>query len=361
MTPDPRDPSPPRGLSGRDQLLWDESGICDLDPGAAVLVIDAPALAEAASAQGHQVWAFSDRAGGDPAEMHTAEIHTPKINTCVPGDQIPTPELTLLSLPHHLKALEEYTAWTHDLGGQRLAGVALERHLNRSMNTTLGRWYHDVSASRGRAKARVLRANDPRDQVYAQPWPRVRPEPTTGLQVATHGGTFAGGRLDAGTGLAVSLWPQVVADWKQRSPLAVDWGSGSGIFATLLARDLPEAQVHAVDVSWAGAAATQATAVANGVSITTHWIDGVRWLAEQPAASIDLLVTNPAFHRGVAKESAETQAMVNQLGRVMAPGGQVWCVYNSHLPWRSEFSRLGGSVHVVSQNRSYTLVRWTAD
>lgn len=345
-------------------LLWDESGIEELSPGAVLLVIDAHEVAIRAAERGLEVWAFSDRAAHavvDAEQATQRPMNKEQVHSCVPGDAIPTPELTVMSLPHHLKALGEYTAWAHELGCPRIAGVGRERHLNRSMNETLGRWYHQVSASRGRAKSRVLKARIPQDQVHAQPWPRVRREPTTGLQVASHGGTFAGGRLDRGTAMVVSAWPQVVGTWSTRPTTAVDWGSGSGILAALLARDLPDAQVHAVDVSWAGAAATDATAAANGLMVHTHWVNGIGWLASRPDSSIDLLVTNPAFHQGVAKESGDTQAMLRQLGRVMAPGGQVWCVYNSHLPWRSEFMRMPGRTDVVGQDRSYTLVRWTAD
>ena len=68
-------------------------------------------------------------------------------------------------------------------------------------------------------------------------------------------------------------------------------------------------------------------------------IGAARHLLTHPDASLDAIVTNPPFHQGFAKESADTLAMFSGARRVLRPGGELWCVFNSHLPWRRELER----------------------
>ena len=47
--------------------------------------------------------------------------------------------------------------------------------------------------------------------------------------------------------------------------------------------------------------------------------------------------------------------MFTDAARVLRPGGQLWCVFNSHLPWRRELeARLGRTV-LVSQDPRFTV------
>jgi methyltransferase small domain protein len=68
-----------------------------------------------------------------------------------------------------------------------------------------------------------------------------------------------------------------------------------------------------------------------------------------------VIATNPPFHRGHAKESAPTLRMFDEAARVLRPGGQLWCVFNSHLPWRRELATRIGRTRVVAQDRNYQL------
>jgi len=40
---------------------------------------------------------------------------------------------------------------------------------------------------------------------------------------------------------------------------------------------------------------------------------------------------------------------------VRRPAGQLWCVFNSHLPWRRELATRIGRTRVVAQDRNYQL------
>lgn len=213
--------------------------------------------------------------------------------------------------------------------------------MNRSMNQVLARHFTAVNASLGRSKCRVLRAWGP-NQLETE-WPKARRHPDLGLVLVAHGATFNGNRIDDGTRLLLDhLDPG--------EGTALDLGCGNGVIAAVLARRGLE--TTAIDVSWSAVAATRATAQANGLDIEVRWTDG---LSGFPDHSFDVIATNPPFHRGHAKESAPTLRMFDEAARVLRPGGQLWCVFNSHLPWRRELATRIGRTRVVAQDRNYQL------
>ena len=78
-----------------------------------------------------------------------------------------------------------------------------------------------------------------------------------------------------------------------------------------------------------------------------------------PDQSLDLVVCNPPFHRGPAKDSAAAYAMFAAAGRALRPGGELWVVYNSHLPYRTELRRVGHT-EIVAQDPRFTVTRSVA-
>jgi 16S rRNA (guanine1207-N2)-methyltransferase len=96
------------------------------------------------------------------------------------------------------------------------------------------------------------------------------------------------------------------------------------------------------------------SAQANDVGIDTIWADGTACL---PDESLDAIVTNPPFHRGVAKDSDATLALFADAARVLRPGGELWVVFNSHLPWRTHLDQFAQQTELIAQNRNYMLVR----
>jgi 16S rRNA (guanine1207-N2)-methyltransferase len=195
-------------------------------------------------------------------------------------------------------------------------------------------------------------ASGPKTQ--GAPWPKARRHDDLGLTVWGHGSTFATNRIDAGTRLLLRHLDQVPGGD------VADFGSGSGVIATLLARRTDrETRVSAIDVSRWAVDSTRRTAQGAGVSarVSVLWADGTGGV---PDHSLDAIVTNPPFHRGAAKESAATMSLVDDADRVRRPGGQVWVVFNSHLPWRARLSGRVGPTELIAQDRHYTVVRATA-
>ena len=257
-----------------------------------------------------------------------------------------------MGLPSSLDELDELlgTLWrllgpdAHIVAGGRI------KHMARSMNDVAARWFDDVHASLGVRKARVLHFSSPREHpAVTGEWPRTNT--VNGLTIRAHGGVFHTTGLDAGTSLLLDHLDAIAADVNTD---VVDLGCGNGIISAHLARRLPDATVNATDVSWQAVDSTRLTARANGLDIVTHWCDGLSVLSDQ---SVDVVVTNPPFHRGTAQDHAPTLAMLADAARVLRPGGSLWCVYHNHLPWASHLRRTVGPTRQVARNRQYTVTR----
>jgi 16S rRNA (guanine1207-N2)-methyltransferase len=52
--------------------------------------------------------------------------------------------------------------------------------------------------------------------------------------------------------------------------------------------------------------------------------------------------------------------MFDEAARVLRPGGRLWCVFNSHLPYRKELNVRLGRTQVAAQDPHYTVTVTTA-
>jgi 16S rRNA (guanine1207-N2)-methyltransferase len=136
----------------------------------------------------------------------------------------------------------------------------------------------------------------------------------------------------------------------------VDLGCGTGILATVLARQHPDMRVIATDQSAAAVDSAAATASANGVA---DRVDALRddVAGSLPDASVDLVVCNPPFHIGAAVHTGAAEKMFASAGRILRPGGEMWTVYNSHLRYRPILKRVVGATSVEGRNPKFTVTR----
>ena len=259
-------------------------------------------------------------------------------------------QLCLARLPKSLDALDVRAAAVarHAAPEVVLLAGGRVKHLTRSMNTTLERSFGEVRGSLGLGKARALVAAAPRPDI-AEPEPRRAD--VAGLEVVAYGGVFAGAALDPGTRLLLGQ-----ADRFPAAEAAIDLGCGTGLIACTLARNLPAARITAIDSSHAAVRSAGATAAANGLAdrIEVRRSDG---LTEVPDHAVDLIVCNPPFHRGTAKDSSAALIMIKDAARALRPGGELWLVYNTHLPYRSTLRTVIGRTELITQDQGYLVTR----
>lgn len=336
-----------------------------LDPVASLI------LAEAGDLQGRVL--VIDDAGGEltrAAASAGAEVHTwcddlrelrqvpaeHRIDALAPGW---SPDLVLWRLPRAVAAVEDYAEHLASRlrPGARIVAGGRVKHMTPAQNTALARQFGQVSASLGRQKSRVLHASGARPR--PRRWPQRSYVSETGLMVVAHGAVFATNRLDDGTHLLLRTLARAMGEpdvGDDSHGVALDLGSGSGILATWLAQR--GWTTRAIDVSASAVASTRLTARANGVQVYAKRGDG---LAGVSPASVDLLVSNPPFHVGGAKDSTPSLQMIEQAGDVLRPGGELWLVFNAHLPYLPHLRRHIGFTTVEAQDRHYLVTRSMKD
>lgn len=319
-----------------DDLIWEEAP----EEARAVAVLDAPALVEDALTLTDDVRVFCD-------DWREASLVSPALLVESPDD-LAGVDLALARLPKGLAALDQHASVVQGAQDVTYVGGARVRHMNRSMNEVLAKHFAAVSASLGRSKSRVLRAWGP--QGLESEWPKVRGHEDLGFAVAAYGGTFGGTKIDPGTRLLLMALAGGGAAGPLEAVDVLDWGCGNGTVSMWLAKEGFD-NVAARDVSWSAVAATSVAAEVNGLDVEATWGDG---LAGYEDGSLDAIVTNPPFHQGVAKDSQDTLRMFEDAPRVLRPGGELWCVYNSHLPYRRALNEALGPTRVIAQDRHYT-------
>ncbi|TDT30068.1 class I SAM-dependent methyltransferase [Naumannella halotolerans] len=327
------------------RLILDEAG--DLR-GARVFVLDdrdAELATGAAAAGAAEVRWWGDDVRDDPDLP--GSIALPEIDAGT--------DLVLARLPRALDRLDEYSReLAARAPGARIVAGARVKHMTRSMNAVLERHWRQVRASLGRDRSRVLHATDARpiDPDATNRWPREATVQTPGgnLTLVHHGGVFAGGRLDPGTRLLL----QALAQARPSPGRAHDLGSGTGVLGLWLARS--GHRVSASDISRFAVASTRQGARVNDVSIEVRLADGVAGVPPSVEPQLDLLVSNPPFHSGAAKDSTPTLELIRNLPTVVRPGGQAWLVWNSHLPYLPALRAVGRTT-IVARNRAYTVTR----
>lgn len=208
----------------------------------------------------------------------------------------------------------------------RLLLGANNKHLSRGMNAVLADSFDTVHGSRGRGKFRCLVAAGPREVAY---------EPVASSGLVAVGGVFSGAKPDRGGELLRSCLPDAPGR-------LLDLGCGNG----------------SVSRGIAGVVATDSDAdavlSARAIGLPTTWDDAGSQL---PDASFDSIALNPPFHDGTTIDATLVQHLLDAAQRLLAPGGALYVVHNSHLRYRGEVERRFGEVEQVARDATFTVLR----
>ncbi|WOH17062.1 methyltransferase [Paenarthrobacter sp. GOM3] len=262
-------------------------------------------------------------------------------------------DLVLLQLPKSLAELEEIADAVARFAGPDavlLAGGRV-KHMSVGMNAVLGKYFSAVQPQLARQKSRILVAKTPLTVSGEPPFPVVESNPELGITVCAHGAVFSGARLDIGTRYLLGFLDRMPA-----ARQAVDLGCGTGILATMYARHQPGARVIATDQSAAAVASATATAAANGLGERISVIHDDA-MSSLEAGSADLILLNPPFHLGANVHAGAALKLFEAAARVLAPGGELWTVYNSHLQYRPALERYVGPTVEEGRNPKFTVTR----
>ena len=227
------------------------------------------------------------------------------------------------------------------------------KHMTPAMNEVLADSFSHVRASLAHQKSRLLIASGPRPEVRsggATTYPLREHHLDLDMWVCAHGAAFAGTKIDIGTRFLLEFLDRM--DPAARN--GVDLGCGTGVIATALTRARPQLSVLATDESAAAVSSALATIAANGLTERVRVLrdDAMSTLAD---ASVDLVVCNPPFHLGTSVHAGASAKLFQGAGRVLKPGGQLWTVFNSHLPYPNQLTRAVGRTRIVGHNSKFTV------
>lgn len=238
-------------------------------------------------------------------------------------------------MPKSLGRLDYLARSLAGAGVGRVVFGGNNKHLARSMNDVLASSFTQVAASRGRGKFRCLVASGPRDVAYS-------PVEVGGFTAV--GGVFSGAREDYGGALLASA---LVGSGEVLGKV-LDLGCGNGS----VVKRMLEAGVNA--------AATDADADAvlstRALGIDATWDDAG---SQYEAGTFDTVALNPPFHDRTGVDATLVQHLLDASVRLLAPGGQLYMVHNSHLRYRGEVEARFTAVEQVARNQKFTVLRGT--
>jgi 16S rRNA (guanine1207-N2)-methyltransferase len=260
-------------------------------------------------------------------------------------------EFVLLQLPRTLAELEEVSAAVARYAAPHVKLLAGGRvkHMSLGMNAVLERHFESVQPQLARQKSRIILAGGAREGVSPEAGPAVGHLAGLDLDVAARGAVFAGTKLDIGTRFLLDFLPEM-----RSAQHAVDLGCGTGILAAMYARAHPESRITATDRSAAAVASAQDTAQANGLGDRISFLQDDA-MSTLPAGSADLILLNPPFHLGASVHAGAGIKLFEAAARVLAPGGELWTVFNRHLQYLPALERLVGPTRVRGANPKFTV------
>lgn len=259
--------------------------------------------------------------------------------------------LVLLRLPRSLDTLRDIAGLIAAHADRDVVVYAGGRikHMSVAMNDVLAEAFDRVDVTHARQKSRVLVARTPR--VGWEPVPAAGRD--EGVELRAFGGTFGGARLDHGTRLLLAHLPADLAGGAADDAL-VDLACGNGSVGAWLALRHPAAEIWSSDQSASAVASARATADANGVGDRMRVVrDDL--LTLRPDASASFVALNPPFHSGAAVTDQIAPRMFADIARVLRPGGELWCVWNSPLRYRPALERIIGPTRQVARDARFTV------
>lgn len=257
-----------------------------------------------------------------------------RLDEFLAGAGVGGPCVAVGEMPKSLGRLE-YLA--KSIAGMGTADVTVvfggnNKHLSRSMNDSLGAAFTQVAASRGRGKFRCLVASWPREVMY---------EPRRANGFVAFGGVFSGAKEDRGGAMLRSSLPAGPGELGR----FLDLGCGNGSVSRGLEG---AASITATDSD------ADAVLSARAIGIEATWDDAGSRI---PDGAFDTIALNPPFHDRVAVDATQVQHLLDAASRLLAPGGQLFMVHNSHLRYRGEVERRFTTVEQIARDATFTVLR----
>jgi 16S rRNA (guanine1207-N2)-methyltransferase len=166
------------------------------------------------------------------------------------------------------------------------------------------------------------------------------------LVAANLPGVFSAGELDAGTKLLLDTIP---FDKKK----ILDIGCGAGVIGSIYKMRNEKCEVTMSDNSPLATLATSKTLDANQIKAKIIESDVFSNISDK----FDLILCNPPFHKGVSTDYSFIETFAKDAKKFLNPGGEIYIVCNSFLPYQDILQRKTGATEVLADNKKFKVVR----
>lgn len=129
----------------------------------------------------------------------------------------------------------------------------------------------------------------------------------------------------------------------------LDFGCGTGVIGTFLAKTNPKAKVTMTDVSAIALYCAEKTAEANNIKAQIVASNGVSNLKGKYAG----VYTNPPFHTGIKTDYSVTENFLHQLPQYMLSGAEIKLVANSFLPYQPLIEKYINKTRVLAATSKF--------
>ena len=163
------------------------------------------------------------------------------------------------------------------------------------------------------------------------------------LQLCSLPGVFNHKQLDPATELLLNEINQV-PDGR-----VLDFGCGTGVIGTFLAKVNPKSKVTMTDVSAIALYCAEQTARLNQIDATVIASHGVSHLQGKYAG----IYTNPPFHSGIKTDYSVTENFLHQLPNYMMSGAELKLVANSFLPYQPVIEKYINKAHILAATSKF--------
>jgi 23S rRNA (guanine1835-N2)-methyltransferase len=355
----PEQPNEPlQAFDAADEYLLTQLHEQDLSPDSRVLILNDSFGALACSLAQHTQVTSS----GDSHLAHLALEKNLQRNdltgdavTFVPASEVARGpfDRVLIRVPKTLALLEEQLIRLHGQlapGAQVIAG-AMIKHLPRAAGDLLEKYIGPVQASLAVKKARLLIAIPSDKPAPVSPYPTRYRLDQPGIELLNHANLFCREELDIGTRAFLPHLPKALGNLR-----VADLGCGNGVLGIVYALSNPQAQMTLVDESYMAVQSAEENwqAILGERPADIRAGDG---LAEQPPASLDLVLCNPPFHQQQVVGDFLAWRMFTQGKTALAKGGELWIVGNRHLSYHLKLKRLFGKVEQVAATPKFVILR----
>ncbi len=263
-------------------------------------------------------------------------------------------DLVIARVPKNLSYLEDILIRLGHVtlpGAPLLAGYMI-KHQAAAAFDLIAKYYGTTRTTLAKKKARLILsefASEFAKAPAASPYPLSVKLPGFSHPFVHHSNLFSREKLDLGTRFFLEHIP--TGGFRT----IVDLGCGNGVIGVRARMLNGDAKILFTDESRMAVDSAEANfriffPEGPAEFLWTHGCGGIA------AASADLVLCNPPFHQGNTVGDFMAREMFRESERVLAPGGILRVIGNSHLHYPDILGRIFGNARVIAKNPKFTIV-----